>query len=662
MVSIQLMDPKEEELETDQCLKEVSDQGGSEANCDDASDMPEEVHLQKHIEVNKEKSDQSLMVLDAEADDRKIVKASWVIDSGASQHIAGDLTLVKNKERGDLRTRLGDGTFVALQQKGTGIIRSSFVLPGCKKDSPTFRLASVYYGPKMSNLICASKFVKENNCTIELFKESYMIKDYTGNGEYDIEGSKKVVAMGRMCNGVYYLKSEPPQIQTRSSLAGDSNNNEWLKQLNTPLKDADPEIAKILDFEKASQWQGFELVPSASVTSTSVMDVLGSTMTNKYTEDYPGVVYDDEGITQDYPDLSYDIEERVTLIETPRQAERFCQFRALSLFGLNPAEWGVNVQSISRSTAMFEVYTALLTPRGKIMHFPSYETASEHFNSRPYKLDRAGYIEYNQLEQQVGMFKPNLIVAGATGYPRSFKYERMRTVVTIMQKADELQGHDYSYRSIVYRTEHNGLVVVMIRVKFCNKTKAFLVADVSDIAGLIVADQISSPFKHADVVIISTQRSLCGPRGALIFYKKGQKFIKNGKERTIEDSINKAVFPGFQGGPHNQTIVALAVALKQANTQEYKTFQERIVKNARKFAETLKDLGYKIVTDGTDNHLVVVNLGNSGIDAQRVLKIMEVACITADRNMSPDGIQMGYLVLTSRGFIEEDFVAVAGFF
>ncbi|XP_026377337.1 serine hydroxymethyltransferase 2, mitochondrial-like isoform X1 [Papaver somniferum] len=456
---------------------------------------------------------------------------------------------------------------------------------------------------------------------------SYMIKDYTGNGEYNIEGSEKVVAMGRMCNGVYYLKSEPPQIQTRSSLAGDSNNNEWLKQLNTPLKDADPEIAKILDFEKASQWQGFELVPSASVTSTSVMDVLGSTMTNKYTEDYPGVVYDDEGITQDYPDLSYDIEVRVTLIETPRsidKAERFCQFRALSLFGLNPAEWGVNVQSISRSTAMFEVYTALLTPRGKIMHFPSYETASEHFNSRPYKLDRAGYIEYNQLEQQVGMFKPNLIVAGATGYPRSFKYERMRT--------------------------------------FCNKTKAFLVADVSDIAGLIVADQISSPFKHADVVIISTQRSLCGPRGALIFYKKGQKFIKNGKERTIEDSINKAVFPGFQGGPHNQTIVALAVALKQANTQEYKTFQERIVKNARKFAETLKDLGYKIVTDGTDNHLVVVNLGNSGIDAQRVLKIMEVACITADRNMSPDGIQMGSLVLTSRGFIEEDFVAVAGFF
>jgi len=198
-------------------------------------------------------------------------------------------------------------------------------------------------------------------------------------------------------------------------------------------------------------------------------------------------------------------------------------------------------------------------------------------------------------------------------------------------------------------------------------------ADMAHISGLVAAGVIPSPFDYADVVTTTTHKSLRGPRGAMIFYRKGVKEInKQGKELLYdyEDKINQAVFPGLQGGPHNHTITGLAVALKQATTPEYRAYQEQVLSNSFKFAQALSERGYELVSGGTENHLVLVNLKNKGIDGSRVEKVLEAVHIAANKNtvpgdvsaMVPGGIRMGTPALTSRGFVEEDFVKVAEFF
>lgn len=200
-----------------------------------------------------------------------------------------------------------------------------------------------------------------------------------------------------------------------------------------------------------------------------------------------------------------------------------------------------------------------------------------------------------------------------------------------------------------------------------------MLADMAHISGLVAAGVIPSPFEYADIVTTTTHKSLRGPRGAMIFFRKGVKEInKQGKEvmYDYEDKINQAVFPGLQGGPHNHTITALAVALKQAMTPEFKAYQEQVISNSSAFAQRLSDVGYDLVSGGTDNHLVLVNLRNKGIDGSRVEKVMEAVHIAANKNtvpgdvsaMIPGGIRMGTPALTSRGFMEEDFVKVADFF
>ncbi|KAI3882532.1 hypothetical protein MKW92_002415 [Papaver armeniacum] len=633
----------EEEVETlkidelkrqKQVFHEALGSSSKEAQATDDYNMGEPPNLKldeldfmnKYIELNKSRPDRILMLQDFE-DDKEIEKVSWVLDSGAMVHTTGDINLINHTEKCDFRATSADGSSIFYNTKGKATITNSFTLPGGLENvSRSLKLSNVYFKNKYDNLISTGKLIEENDCSIELLKDAFLIKKDIGKAEVNIEDFQNVAAVGRVHKGEYIFESEPPRKQKRSSFAGDFKNNMWLNQLNTPLKNADQEIADILSFQKARQWQGLELFPSANITSVSVREVLESAMTHKYTEEYPGVIYEGEGKSQDYVGMNFDI-------GAQRQVnfffKRLCQSRALSLFGLDSDEWGVNVQSLSGSTAIFQIYTALLAPLGKIMEpsFPSnekYSAVAKFYNTHPYELDSAGKVDYTQLEQQAGLFKPDIIVAGATGYPRSFDYERMR--------------------------------------KLCDKEKAILLADISDITGLVVVAGIdSSPFKHAHVVTTSTQRSLCGPRGALIFYRKGMKFTKNGVEQRFGDSINKAVFPGFQGGPHNQTIVALAVALKQANRSEYKICQKQIVKNAKKLAAALKMKGYEIFTGGTDNHLVVVNLSQIGIEAERVLETMELACISADKNISPEGIKLGSHVLTSRGFLEEDFLKVAGF-
>ncbi|KAA8538215.1 hypothetical protein F0562_027962 [Nyssa sinensis] len=427
---------------------------------------------------------------------------------------------------------------------------------------------------------------------------------------------------GSLC----YMSSLPNEAVCESRIT-------WTKQLNAPLEEIDPEIADIIELEKARQWKGLELIPSENFTSLSVMQAVGSVMTNKYSEGYPGARY-------------YGGNEYIDMAET------ICQKRALEAFQLDPAKWGVNVQSLSGSPANFQVYTALLKPHERIVALDlphgghlshGYQTdtkkisaVSIFFETMPYRLDEStGYIDYDQLEKSATLFRPKLIVAGASAYARLYDYARIR--------------------------------------KVCDKRKAIMLADIAHISGLVAAGVIPSPFEYADVVTTTTHKSLRGPRGAMIFFRKGVKEIdKQGKEvlYDYEDKIKQAVFPGLQGGPHNQTIAGLAVALKQVVTPKYKVYQEQVLSNCSKFAQSLIQKGYELVSGGTENHLVLVNLRNKGIDGSRVEKILESVHIAANKNtvpgdvsaMVPGGIRMGTPALTSRGFIEEDFVQVAEFF
>ncbi|KAG5064012.1 hypothetical protein JHK85_005195 [Glycine max] len=430
----------------------------------------------------------------------------------------------------------------------------------------------------------------------------------------------------------------------------DKSRADWIKQLNDPLETIDPEIADIIELEKARQWKGFELIPSENFTSLSVMQAVGSVMTNKYSEGYPGARY-------------YGGNEYIDMAET------LCQKRALEAFRLDPAKWGVNVQSLSGSPSNFQVYTALLKPHERIMALDlphgghlshGYQTdtkkisaVSIFFETMPYRLNEStGYIDYDQLEKSAVLFRPKLIVAGASAYARLYDYARVR--------------------------------------KVCDKQKAVLLADMAHISGLVAAGVIPSPFDYADVVTTTTHKSLRGPRGAMIFFRKGVKEInKQGKEvlYDYEDRINQAVFPGLQGGPHNHTISGLAVALKQAMTPEFKNYQKQVLSNCSAFAQpdifsvitdptvlfelqSLLEKGYELVSGGTDNHLVLVNLRNKGIDGSRVEKVLEAVHIAANKNtvpgdvsaMVPGGIRMGTPALTSRGFVEEDFEKVAEYF
>ncbi|KAF2595311.1 hypothetical protein F2Q70_00045261 [Brassica cretica] len=424
-------------------------------------------------------------------------------------------------------------------------------------------------------------------------------------------------------------------LPTSAMADSERSRSSWIKQLNAPLEEIDPEIADIIELEKARQWKGFELIPSENFTSASVMEAVGSVMTNKYSEGYPGARY-------------YGGNEYIDM------AESLCQKRALEAFHLDPSKWGVNVQSLSGSPANFQVYTALLKPHERIMALDlphgghlshGYQTdtkkisaVSIFFETMPYRLDEStGYIDYDQLEKSAVLFRPKLIVAGASAYARLYDYARIR--------------------------------------KVCDKQKAVMLADMAHISGLVAAGVIPSPFEYADVVTTTTHKSLRGPRGAMIFFRKGLKEVnKQGKEvmYDYEDRINSAVFPGLQGGPHNHTITGLAVALKQVKSPEYKAYQDQVLRNCSKFAETLLSKGYDLVSGGTDNHLVLVNLKNK---VYPVLSFMVSNKNTVPGDVSamvPGGIRMGKALkmnaerrtpaLTSRGFIEEDFAKVAEYF
>ena len=257
---------------------------------------------------------------------------------------------------------------------------------------------------------------------------------------------------------------------------------------------------------------------------------------------------------------------------------------------------------------------------------------SKYFETLPYRLDEStGLIDYQKLEELAMLYRPRIIIAGTSAYSRLIEYARMREIA--------------------------------------EKVGAYLLSDMAHISGLVAGGVIPSPFPHSDVVTTTTHKSLRGPRGAMIFFRKGVRRVdKKGVQEMydLEGPINASVFPGHQGGPHNHTITALAVALRQAQSQEFKDYQKMILLNAKALAERMSDMGYNIVGGGTANHLVLIDLKNKDVDGARVERVLELVGVASNKNtvpgdksaMKPGGLRMGSPAMTTRGLQPHDFSRV----
>jgi glycine hydroxymethyltransferase len=383
----------------------------------------------------------------------------------------------------------------------------------------------------------------------------------------------------------------------------------------------DKKIQELIEAEERRQTNGLEMIPSENHSSKAVREASGSILTDKYSEGYPGMRY-------------------YAGCEFVDQVENIARDRAKQLFGVTHA----NVQAHSGSPANQAIYFALVDPGDTVMgmslYFGGHMThglkvnfSGTYYNSVQYTTDKDGFMDYEAIAKLALEHKPKLIMAGTTAYPRIIDWKKLRAIA--------------------------------------DSVGAWLAADISHISGLVVSGDHPSPVGIVDVVMTTTHKTLRGPRGALILCNGNESNPLKKPERTKENIpslIDRAIIPGLQGGPHNHQTAAIAVALGEALTPEFKLYGNQIAKNAKTLSKELISLGFNLVTGGTDNHLMVVDLNNKDISGKQAEKALSTAGITVNKNtvpfdprspFDPSGIRLGTPALTTRGMKENEMKQIA---
>jgi glycine hydroxymethyltransferase len=379
--------------------------------------------------------------------------------------------------------------------------------------------------------------------------------------------------------------------------------------MKTALEQYDPQIFELIRQEEARQSGVIRLIPSENYVSKAVMEASGSCLTNKYAEGYPGKRY-------------YEGQQVTDLIE------KLAQDRAKKVFKADHA----NVQPYSGSVANLAAYAALIKPGDTIMgmslthgghltHGWKVSLTSKFYNSVPYPVDpQTGRLDYNLIEALAKKHRPNLIISGATAYPREIDFD--------------------------------------IFGQIARGVSAYHVSDIAHIAGLVVAGIHKSPVPHADIVSTTTHKTLRGPRGGMLLCKVEH-----------AEAVDRAVFPSLQGGPHMHTLTAIAVALAEADTPEFVAYAKQITKNAKALAEKLLEYGFNLVSGGTDNHLMLIDLRNKAIPGKKLAKALDRARIETNANtvpgdtappFNPSGLRIGTPAITTRGMKESEAQQIAG--
>ena len=365
----------------------------------------------------------------------------------------------------------------------------------------------------------------------------------------------------------------------------------------THLERTDPEIARLVQQEETRQWESIRLIPSENYVSHAVLEATGSVLTNKYSEGYPGKRY-------------YEGQEFIDPVET------IARERATRLFGADHA----NMQPYSGSPANLAIYYALLQPGDKVMgmslphgghltHGWRVNFSARYYQAVQYTVDPVTHrIDYDQVRALAKQEQPKLIFSGATAYPREFDFKAFSEI------ADEVGAR--------------------------------FVADIAHISGLIIAGVHQSPVPFADAVMTTTHKTLRGPRGAMILCKAEH-----------ADAIDRAVFPALQGGPHNHTTAAIAVALREAASPEFTAYGQQIVRNAKALAEALLGYGFTLISGGTDNHLILIDMTSKGVTGKQAARALARAGIETNANtipydprrpFDPSGVRIGTPATTSR--------------